>query len=240
MTASYQTLANIYSDVRKLSGKDSTTLPDADLLVAANKYYGLMVRELIGLNEDIYAEISYTDLVSGQREYPLPTDNTTTTYGGGLIKLQRVEISYDNSKWYVMNPLSLQEISGSTILDADLDDQFSREAPRYWFKDRSLWIAPVPDSSDYTTASNGNLRIYWIKRPVELASTSSIPDLPKDFLPILAEGMLYDVYRRFGRTSDARDALQNYYNGINRVRELEQSPDAEQPFIFIGAKKQYD
>jgi hypothetical protein len=240
MASSLQTLTDVYADVRQLAGKDSTTLPDAALLRAANKYYLLMVRELVALNEDLYAEISRADLVSGQREYVLPVDDTASTYGGGLIKLQRVEVTYNNADWHVVDPVSLQQLATPTALDADIANQFVREQPKYWFKDRSLWLAPVPDSTDYTTASNQNLFIYWIKRPSELSGTSSIPDLPKDFLAVLIEGMLYDVYRRFGRTSDARDALQNWYAGIARMKELEAAPDEEQPLRMHAMTKRYD
>src|SRR3990167_8248844 len=125
MASSYQTLADVYSDVRYNAGKDSNTLVDADLLRLANKYFNLMFRELVGLNEDLYAEIASTALVADQREYSLPADSAST-FGSGLIKLQRVEVTYDGTNWYVANPLSLQEIAGPTILDADLNEQFEK------------------------------------------------------------------------------------------------------------------
>lgn len=241
MASSYQTLDNVFSDVRYIAGKDSTTLSDTNLLRTANKYYSLMVRELIDLSEDLYAEISSADLVASQREYVLPTDDTATTYGGGLIKLQRVEINYDGSSsgWRVADPISLQQIPTPTILDADVNAEFDKGDPKYWFKDRSVWIAPVPGSSDSVAASNANLRIYWIKRPNELTATSDIPDLPKDFLGVLAEGMLIDVFRRYGRDGEASQALAKWEKGIANMREKEQGPDAEQQLIFKKARKNY-
>lgn len=238
MAATYQTLDNVFSDVRFNASKDSTTLSDAELLRLANKYYALLMRELIDLNEDLYAQISSTALVAGQREYPLPTDSTTT-YGGGLVKLQRVEISYDGSSWRVADPISLQEISGPTILDADLNSEFDKGNPRYWFKDRSVWIAPVPGSDDSVAAQNTNLRIYWIQRVNELTATTDIPDLPKDFLSVLTEGILTDVFRMLGRTTDMSVAQRNFLVGIEKMRQLEAAPDSEQPFMFMHAKKNY-
>jgi len=245
MASSYQTLANVFSDVRYLSGKDSTTLEDADLLRIANKYYLLMVRELVDLNEDLYAEISYTDLVSGQREYLLPYDDTAGTaanlqyYGGGLIKLQRVEVTYDGSEWKVADPISFQEIERATITDVDLNQQFDKSDPKYWFKDRSLWIAPVPGSGDSVAAGNHGLYIFWVRRPGEMTATSAIPDLPKDFLSVLVEGMLIDVYRKYGRTADARVAQANWETGIENMREKEANIDFEQQYIFKPKFKDY-
>lgn len=238
MASTYQTLTDVYADVRFAVSKDSTTLPDAQLLRLANKYYALLIRELIDLNEDLYAEIGSTDLVANQREYPLPADSAST-YGGGLIKLQRVEVSYNGSMWYVAHPLSLQEIPGPTILDADLNLQFSSASPRYWFKDRSLWLAPVPSSTDSVAPGNANLRIYWIKRKNEMTSTADIPSIPKDFLNVLVEGMLGDVFRHFGRLTDMKIAENRWDTGIAKMREMEQSPDQEQQLVFKGARKNY-
>ena len=197
-----------------------------------------MVRELIDLNEDLYAEIGTTDLVANQREYPLPGDSSST-YGSGLIKLQRVEVSYNGSTWYVASPISLQQIAGPTILDADLNLQFDRSAPKYWFKDRSLWLAPVPGSTDSVAASNGNLRIYWIKRKNEMTATTDIPSIPKDFLNVLVEGMLTDVFRHFGRLNDMKLSEAKWNTGLAKMREMEQAPDQEQQLVFKGTRKNY-
>lgn len=245
MASVWQTLDNVFTSVRTLTGKDTTTLTDAELLPIANKYFYLIFRELVGLNEDLYAEISAADLVSGQREYQLPVDDTTNSsnnapYGGGIIKLQRVEISYDHTNWRVMKPVSLGEIRTPTILDSDLAKYYSTSAPVYYFADRSIWLAPVPGASDYTTAGNQSLRIYWVKRPSELDATSDIPDLPKDWLAVLQEGILYDIYRRFVRLTEAADAKQNYYASIQRLRELEQDIDVDQQPRLQTYKKRYD
>ena len=241
MSSSYQTLGDVFIEIRAIVEKDTVTLPDAILLRFANKRYLEMVRHLIGLNEDLYAEISYADLVADQREYILPQDNTDNDpgYGGGLIKLQRVEITYNASSWYLASPISLQEFTGPTITDADLNKQATQTAPRYWFKDRSVWISPVPASTDVVTADNAGIRIYWIKRPYEMTATTDVPDLPKDFIGILGEGILYDVFRKFGRFTEARDAKQNWVSGIGVMRDQEKSPDPEQPFILKAKFKNY-
>ena len=197
-----------------------------------------MFRELVDLNEELYAEIASTALVANQREYSLPTDSAST-FGSGLIKLQRVEISYNGTNWYVANPISLNEIGTPTILDADINNAFDKSSPKYWFKDRSVWIAPVPASTDSVAGGNTNLRIYWVKRPNEMTAVGDIPEIPKDFLSILAEGMLVDVFRSFGRISDMRLAETRWEKGLANMRSLEASPDSEQPFIFKASRKDY-
>lgn len=243
MASTYQTLTDVYADVRYLTGKDSTLLQNADLLRIANKYYLLLCRELIDLNEDLYAEISYTALVNGQREYPLPVDNTDGTgsnpYGGGLVKLQRVEITYDGSNWRVASPIGFQEIPGPTVTDADVNRLYDKDVPRYVFKDRSVFILPVPGSGDSVASGNSNLRIFWVKRKAEMTAATAIPDLPKDFLSLLTEGMLIDVFRKYGRINDADRSKSNWEKGIEKMRSLEQSPDTEQQIRFMRARENY-
>lgn len=246
MAANFQTLQDVFDDVRDLSNKDSNTLKDANLLRLANKYYLWIVRNIIDLNEDLYAEIASTDLVANQKEYPLPVDDTTgsgpnsTVYGGGLIKIQRVEINYSSStEWTVADPISWQSIPLATILNSDLNAQFDKGDPKYAFKDRSIFIVPVPVSGDDVGSGNANLFIYYIKRPNELTATTDVPDLPKDFLNVLSEGMLKDVYRKFGRTGDARDAENRFQELVFQMRELAQAPDTEQRFQLKRQRQNY-
>ncbi|MEK7112784.1 MAG: hypothetical protein AAB875_05665, partial [Patescibacteria group bacterium] len=93
---------------------------------------------------------------------------------------------------------------------------------------------PIP-----TAAVTSGLRTFFIERPDELTSSSSLPDLPKDWLSILQEGMLYDVFRKFGRTSDARDALNNWNVGLAKMKESEQVVNQEQRFNMKSVYKSY-
>lgn len=239
MASTFQTLGDIYTIIRSLANKDSTTLPDATLLPIANKYYYLMLREIIGLREEFYAEISSADLVSAQKEYQLPEDSTSTPFGAGLIKIQRVEITYDGTNWRVAEHIPFTQVTTPTILAADVDQYYDKVYPKYYIKDHRLWIMPEPDSTDDVGSGNANLFIFWIKRRGELTSSTSIPDLPKDWLGVLQEGMLYDIFRKFNRTNDARDALQNWQVGIQRMRELEQELDEEQKYNLRTVYKNY-
>ena len=241
MASVFQTLNSAYTLVRSLANKDSNTLTDATLLPIANKYYYLLVRELVGLNEELYANISTADLVANQTEYVLPIDDTASTYGGGLIKILRVEVTHDGSTLYVAKPIDLSNQTNPIIYSATtgpsvavINQDYDVTAPKYAFLDRSLWLFPIP-----TAAVTNGLRLFLVERPNELTSSSSIPDLPKDWLSVLQEGMLYDIFRKFGRTSDARDALNNWQIGITRMKELEQAVNQEQRFEMKTVYKNY-
>ena len=227
MAASYQTLAGLYADCRFVTNTDSTTLIDADLLLLANKYYGLIFRELVNTNENICAEISYTDTVSGQQEYPMPVDDTSSTYGGGAVKILRVEASYDGTNYYVASPFSITDRQHSTIgnTDASINNYYSKYNPNYAYFDRSVWLYPIPDA-----AVTKGIYLFWIKRPSELTGTSSTPNLPKDFLSILSEGMLIDIYRRFAKVAESDRARTNFTNMINLMKRSE--VQESEPLVF--------
>lgn len=247
MASTFQTLADVYADVRYNTGKDSTTLTDAQLLRLANKYYAQIVRHLVDLNEDIYAEISSADLVANQMEYVLPVDNTSSTYGGGAIKIMRVEVSLDGTNWYEAKPFGLSNLgipfmkaeSGNAAAITTINLEFSSTQPYYSFADRSIFLLPIPVSTDSVAASNANLMIYWVKRPNELTSSSSIPDIPKDFLNVLSEGIMQDVFRKSGRTADFRLAKQEYKDGISEMRAIEANEEPKRPFVFKASPKNY-
>lgn len=243
MSSTYQTLANVYTDVRFIAGKDSTTLLDADLLRMANKYYLWLVRELVDIGEMLYGQISTADLVQDQREYPLPVDEddgeTTHPYGGGAINIIRVEISYDaGANWYVASPTNLMDFDRTITLDAKLNDYGSTTSPLYWFFDRSVFITPVPSSSDSVSSGNAGIRIWYIQRPGEMEDSAEIPDLPKDFLNILAEGMLIDVFRKYGRNTDMRIAQERFDSLTDRMRSMEQEVDyGDLPRLGVTKKR---
>ena len=169
---------------------------------------------MVSLNQSLYGEISTSDIVANQMEYPLPVDDTATTFGGGAIQVLRVETSYDATNWYVGKSTEI-DIIRNAVNNTDINEDYVTTQPSYAIYDRSIWLLPVP-----TAAAVGGLKIYWIKRPDEIG-TSSIPDLPKDFLGILADGILTDVYSILGRVAESDRSYQKYQLGIQDMKRLE-------------------
>ena len=231
MASSYQTLTNVYSDVRYAVQKDSNTVADSDLLRIANKYFLWMVRELGDIGNDLYAQISTADLVADQREYPLPVNDEVSTYGGGSMQLIRVEVSYSGEEkdWVIARPIDLDSIS-TPLVESRVEEQFNKNTPYFAQFDRSVWLLPRPGSSDNVAADNANLRIFYTERPDELVDGDSIPSIPKDFLNILSAGMRADVLQAHGRTAESQAAKNEFFVQLERAKELE--TQISQPIVI--------
>ena len=183
MAASYQTLSQALVELRYTLGKDTNTLSDANLLIVANKYYTWIVRELNDV-ENVNGQISKADLVDGQQEYLLPTDDTDATgdydYGGGFMQLLRVEVALDGTNWKVAKKITGMKHPFPVSNDTYDNYVYTTATPAYWRFQNSMFFLPFP-GKDVTAG----VKIFWIKRPAELTATSDIPKLDKEFLMIL-------------------------------------------------------
>lgn len=250
MPSIWQDVLDLQTDIRYRCNKDSTTLTSSDLLRLINKWYFWAVRELIESGSDLYTQVSSTALVPNQREYPLPIDNADGTgvkpYGGGLIQIKRVEVSYDNTNFFLADEIEYTDqantftagVNGTGV--ALIDSATNRASPKYYFMDRSIWLVPLPLTGDSGTGvNNTNLRIWWIQRPKELSLTTDIPNLPKDCLNILVEGPASDVFKRYGRASEANAAEKAALQYLERAKGLE-NRDRQVEYLFTTDLKLRD
>lgn len=101
--------------------------------------------------------IATTSLVANQQDYPLPT---------GIIKVKRLEISYDGTNWYKATPFDTGERSeplDSTSLTAD----FSTSKPYYDIFQNSIFLYPTP-----TANSSAGLKIWYDRAFTDFTWTS--------------------------------------------------------------------
>jgi hypothetical protein len=217
MAVSYQTTQTVLDDIRTLTNKDSNTLSDTILLRSANKHYLWLVREL-NQGEYTNGQISTSDLVLGQQEYPLPIDDTSTTFGGGLVQLLRVEACLDGANWYIVPKTDMFSDTLPTTGNAPYNN-FTTSDPHYALFDNSIWFYPTPGAN-----VTGGYKIYWVQRPNELAA-STIPDISKDFLGVLESFIHSDALTILGRTQEAIAKKQEAFQMLERAKQLNESFD---------------
>ena len=212
MASIYETIGNVFTDIRTSVGKDSNTLTDASMYIMANKYYLWMLKEL-NQSEYISGEIAVTNLVANQHEYALPIDGTAPT-SGGYQDVLRVEAALDGTNWYVANKVDF--ISNPLPADGNAPyEQYTTSNPKFGYYDDSIFIYPTP-----LIAVTGGLKFYFVERPNEIDGTSDIPEMPRDFLMVLGQFIRSDVLTILGRTQESTLVKQEAYQLLERAKQL--------------------
>jgi hypothetical protein len=120
--------------------------------------------------------ISTTPLIANQRDYTFPTN---------LLKINRVDVTYDGTNWYRATPIDSTELGMGLGNDAVVDSRFNVTQPRYDAKNGSLFLYPR------ATASTGSIRIEFPREidPFLVSSTTKEPGIDKAFHDLLVTGI---------------------------------------------------
>lgn len=187
----WTTLQNVYDHVRWKTKLNSTNLADADLLRTSNMKFRRIIQKLVDLKEGWHGEISTFNLVANQNEYTFPADAAGSPFGGGLIHILRLEVTYDGTTWIRVNPLNQAVVKKPIGTDALVDEEFTTGEPYYYVHDNSFFLLPA-SASDRT---NGG-RIWWVKRPGEMTAGTAVPEFPNELLEALEMAIEADVLAR--------------------------------------------
>ena len=200
------TLGDIAVKARALVNADLASYPDANLLIDINVWYQ-KVASIIFESQDnsdfddqraTTYPIQTTPMIAGRRDYTISvTEN--------LLKLKRVDISYDGTNFYRAEPFDTGSFNGgigfrnSSATDANFDQNFIKTSPRYDFSYNSIWIAPMPVDAD--VAAGGIIRTEWERNvtPFTTSDYSTVitdstvkPGFDAPFHPILAYGAAFE------------------------------------------------
>jgi len=239
----YITLSDVLNSARFRTGTSTSDFADTNtgLLGLANKHLRKISLTLIDNNEDWYATITAASLSSGVNAYALTSDSSLS--GGGNITLNRLEVTYDNSEWKVATAMDYEQMSTPTALIADINANFSTSDPYYAIYGNSIYLFPVP-----TADVSGGLRKFEVVRQGEatnssfffnMATGSSLYQLPKEFMEPLEDFVTADIYERIGKLQEAT-ATRNA--GEARLQQLKEqfSPRNEDFDMNMGTNAYED
>lgn len=159
---------------------------------------------------DFQGDISTTALVLNQQAYAFPTD---------ILKIKRMEISYDGTNWYKVNFFDINEDSSATNTSSIAKD-FDKTQPFADIHDGNIYLFPIPD----TTVVSG-LKIWYESLVTDLANATDEPTFAKPFHIGLAYGAAIDyllenlevglnskkLYALQGQLKDTVTSMQNFY-----------------------------
>ena len=232
------TLSDVYDDVRFKVNKTSTDVSDANLLRIANKILRELYAALIGSNEGWYTEIATFDLAAtssaANREYTLPADSGSTPWGGGAIKILRVEAKPDGTNWKECSYLPFMSLP-EPYNETDIRNSFDNDSPAFSIFDNSWWLW----SGNISATVTGGGRIFYVKRNAELTASSATPDLPNEFLSVLSTGMSRDLYERFGEVQKWQLANSVFETVLNRLTENQSGRETEEISRLSGSDVDY-
>lgn len=190
------TLSDIASHARFLTYSDSTSYTDAQLLINLNLWYQKTVSMILESadeadfddNRNTDYPILTTPMIAGQRDYTMPVSEK-------VLKIKRLDISYDGSTYYKAEPIDAGEIPYGLGNDTTTDANFTRVAPRYDPQYNSLFIYPLPTAAD--VAAGGLLRVEWERQITpftsgELTTGTVVPGFDDPFHPILSYGAAFE------------------------------------------------
>lgn len=194
------TLGDINLKVLSLTHADTSSYPDATMLVDINMWCQKIVSMIFESQDDSNFDdnrntnypIVTTPLVAGQRDYAIPVSEQ-------VLKIKRVDISYDGVNYYRATQFDTGLPAWGFGNTTNEDANFIQQAPYYNVQYNSIFIYPALA----TTTTNATLRIEWERAmipfsqsadyPAAAMSTStSVPGIDLPWHPLIAYGAAYE------------------------------------------------
>jgi hypothetical protein len=156
---------------------------------------------------DFQGETATTNLVANQQEYSLPSD---------ILKIKRMEITYDGTNWYNVMPFDVNMRGASTDTTSIARD-FNKNEPLFDLMEDSVFLYPIPD-----TAVVGGLKIWYENIATELSSATDEPVFADAYHKGLAYGAAKDYFQKYaeieGNVSKAKLMEQEMNAYISRMK----------------------
>lgn len=202
-------LTQINTKITNLTSADTNQFPNSDRVIDLNYWYNKVASMIL----DSADEVDFDD--SNNTNYPIWQANTVADqqdydFPSGLIKVKRVEVSYDGTNYVKAEPFDINE-TGLPTDTTSIANHFSENTPFYDTMAGAMFLYPIPDSS----VTNG-LKI-WGDRDVtefvaaDLADNTKSPGFDAQFHMILAYGvaMEYAIKNTLANTELIKRELQD-------------------------------
>jgi hypothetical protein len=131
---------------------------------------------------DFSAESATTSLVANQQEYLLPLD---------ILKIKRVELTFDGTTWYDATPMDINE-TGEATDTTTIAQYYLPNNPKYDLMDNSLFLYPIP-----TVNVTAGLKVWYEKLPAVLVNTTDTPNIARPFHKGLCYGAAKDYFEKY-------------------------------------------
>lgn len=196
------TLGDINTKVYALTATDSSSYPDANMVIDINIWYQKIVSMIFESQDDSdfddqrnqnYPVVS-TPMVAGQRDYAIPVSEQ-------VLKIKRVDVTYDGSNYYRATPFDNGVPGWGFGNTTNEDANMIKQAPQYDVQYNSLFIYPLAVASD--VSAGASIRVEWERAVTPfsqsadyngstMSTSTSVPGIDIPWHPMLAYGAAYE------------------------------------------------
>lgn len=166
--------------------------------------------------------VATTPLIAGQRDYQFD--------GLSFLKIKRVDVSWDGSKYYRATPFDSGAYQGGLGNDIDVDGNFPKTEPRYDPKSFGFWLYPRATAAE--VAAGGKIRIEYIRAfdAYTYDDTTKEPPVASPFHDLIAIGAAL----RYNRLSEKtrQNLTKMWEQGILRLRSYYGKRDEDMTLVF--------
>lgn len=186
------TISDIGNYVTFRTGADTTAFTAANRLISTNRWYHKIVTMILGAQDEWDWDdtnrtdypIATTSLVANQQDYNLGTTIK-------ILKINRVEVTYDGTTWYKAEPVDINQLSIPTDTTS-LSGEFTTTKPYYDVNSGSIFLYPIP-----TASVSGGLKIWYQREADEFTSAqvstgTKEPGFDEPFHVMIGLGMCLD------------------------------------------------
>ena len=216
---------------RSRTSTSTSTLTDAELDASLNTYMDIFTIDILeSMDEwDFQAEIATTDLVAGQQEYVFPTD---------ILKIKRVEVTFDGTTWQLANPMDINEV-GKPTDTTSIAQNFSITNPFYDLMDDSVMMYPIP-----SVAVTGGIKIWYEKLQTYLTADTDTPNFARPFHKGLCYGAAKDYFEKYlevkGNDTKMVNAKNNMDEIIAKMKAYYRRKNQDRAYIVMAGETDYD
>lgn len=153
-----------------------------------------------------------------------------------ILKVRRVEVSYDGSTWVKAEPMDLSEYSNAVTQTSHISSDFEKSKPFYDLVGKYIYLYPIPDAA----VTNG-LKV-WVTREIdEFATTDTTqePGFDEPFHEILAVGAALDYAMAKGLAT-AGNIASKYSELEARMRRYYGNKEADTKYMLKPAYINYE
>ncbi len=207
-------LLDLQNLTRRYTNTTSTEYSDTDLNASLTNAAKFLATEILDSMDDwdSQGEISTTSLVADQEEYLFPSD---------ILKIKRIEVSYDGTNWYRANFFDINQKAGA--ITSNETKNFSEQEPYVEIYEKSLFLYPTPE-----VAVEDGLKIWYSKDVVGLdedgndidkfSAATDVPLLKSGFRKALVFSAATDYFTQYGNMEGANIMEQKLEKMISRIR----------------------